>query len=167
MLLLIGLTLVNTEPGCSCLGYRIHVPMFFYVDKESVEYKAFNRFYNELITVLYDKSYLTHFIASGTISVHDVHHISDLPENDRAMHLLKYISAPLEYSEKQSFYKMLEIMKTHGNLYAMELAENIETFISEVDSATLHYTEGMYVNKMRILKLIIVLCTYAYRYSST
>ena len=68
--------------------------------------------------------------------------MSKLPDNDRAMRLLKNISAPLECGEKQSFYKMLEIMQTHGKHHAQQLAENIiavvtvrEIGTSEIDAA--------------------------------
>ena len=41
------------------------------------------------------------------------------------MHILEYISDSLDGGDKQSFYKMLEIMKGHGNSHAQNLAEEI------------------------------------------
>ena len=52
-----------------------------------------------------------------------------MADDDRATSLLKHISAPLECGEKQSFYKMLEIMQVHGNLHAQQLGENIKAFV--------------------------------------
>ena len=79
--------------------------------------------------MFHDKSYLPYFVPAGILLLNDVHHFSSLPDNDRAMCLLKNISAPLECGETQSFYKMLEIMYVHGNLHAQQLAESINKFV--------------------------------------
>ena len=80
----------------------------FNVEKQSlIEYEAFIQFYSELITVFHDKSYLVLFVPTKIISPSDVDHMYDLPDNKRAMCLLKNISASLECGEKQSFDKML------------------------------------------------------------
>ena len=52
-----------------------------------------------------------------------------LPDYERAMCLLKNISAPLECGEKLSFDKMLEIMEIHGKPYAQQLVENMKEFV--------------------------------------
>ena len=90
-----------------------------------MEYNAFIQFYAKLTTVFCDRNYLSHFVPAGIISPNDVHDMSNLSDNDRAMRLLKNILAPLECGENQSFYKMLEIMQTYGNLHAKQLAGNI------------------------------------------
>ena len=102
-----------------------------------MECNTFIQFYSKLTTVFHDKNYLAHFVTAGIISPNDVHDMSKLPDNDRAMSLLKNISGPLEYGEKQGFYKMLEIMQAHGNLFAQQLAGNINMLVRGVDPAVI------------------------------
>ena len=116
-----------------CVVPGILYSIFCYVDKDSVEYKAFANFYSKLTIVFSDKKYLAHFVSAGLISPNDVPHMSDLPDSDRTVHLLKNISAPLGCDEKQGFYKMLEIMEIHGNDHAQQLAQNIKAFVRGVD----------------------------------
>ena len=115
-----------------------------------MEYSAFIQFYDKLTVVFHDKNYLSHFVPAGIISPSDVHHMSTLPDNDRAMCLLKNISAPLECGENQSFYKMLEIMKTYGSLYVKQLAEDITLFLKGINPVAKNETtstaiEGMFM----------------------
>ena len=117
-----------------------------------MEYKAFINFYSKLTTVFHDKSYLAHFVSAGMISPNNVDDMSKLPNNDRAMVLLKNISASLEFGEKQSFYKMLEIMQARGNLLAQQLADHIKVFVRggnpavAMDTTVTTLTEGTYIN---------------------
>ena len=110
--------------------------MFVNVGRESVEYSAFIKFYSHLTSVFREKNYLTHFVTASIILPEDHHRISTLLDNDRAMDLLRHISAPLECGEKQCFYKMLEIMQTYGNLHGRQLAEKIKAFIRGVNPTT-------------------------------
>ena len=117
---------------CACvrLAIAIHFVFCFNVEKQPlIEYEAFIQFYNELITVFQDRSYLAHFVPTKIISPSDAHYMYSLPDYERAMCLLKNISAPLEYGEKQSFDKMLEIMRIHGKPYAQQLVGNMKEFI--------------------------------------
>ena len=124
----------------------------FYVEGKSVEYEAFTQFHNEFTKVLHDKSYIPHFVSARIISLNDVHHTSNLPDNERALYILKNISDPLESSEKQNFYTMLEVMKDHGNCDAQKLVEDIKTLIASKDyktestGATAASTEGIVVS---------------------
>ena len=106
-----------------------------------MEYEALIKFYNKLTAVFHDKNYLSHFVPAGIISLNDVHHMSNLPDSDRAMCLLKKISGSLEYSEKRNFYTMLDIMQGHGNLCAQQLAENMKAFIEGVEPVVIENTE--------------------------
>ena len=106
-----------------------------------MEYEALIKFYNKLTAVFHDKNYLSHFVPAGIISLNDVHHMSNLPDSDRAMCLLKKISGSLEYSEKRNFYTMLDIMQEHGNLCAQQLAENMKAFIEGVEPVVIENTE--------------------------
>lgn len=74
--------------------------------------------------------------------------MSNLPDDERAVHLLKNISAPLECGEKQNFYKMLEIMQTHGSSFAQQLAENIIAFIRGTNRDDAVPNEGKVFNCM-------------------
>ena len=133
----------------------VHLFCKLFVGKMLNEYEALTKFYNKLTAVFHDKSYLSHFVPAGIILVNDVHHMSDLPDNDRAICLLKNISTPLERNEKQNFYKMLEIMQEHGNLHAQQLADNMKAFVTGMDTlviikstkAVATSSEGIYKNK--------------------
>ena len=83
--------------------------------------------------MLHDKSFTPHFVSAKIISLNDVHHISNLPDNQRATRLLKSISGPLENSDIQNFYTMLEVMKDHGNPDAQKLVEDIKALIGRND----------------------------------
>ena len=99
-----------------------------------MEYEVFIQFYSKLITVFQDRNYLAHFVPCKIISPSDVHHMYNLPDTNRAVYLLKNISAPLECGEKQSFYSMLDVMVTHGNFHAQKLAENMKASVVELYS---------------------------------
>ena len=65
-----------------------------------------------------------------------------LSDIERAMCLLKNISAPLENGEKQNFYKMLEILQAHGNPQAQQLAEDIQASVRREDTVVKGKTTG-------------------------
>ena len=137
----------------SCLHlFPCKFSLYFYVGETSVEYNTFIQFYDKLTTVFHDKNYLSHFVPAGIISPNDVHHMSNLPDNDRATCLLKKISAPLECGEKQSFYKMLEIMRDHGNLFAKQLAENMSLFVRGVNPVVRNETSSIAIEGIHIYK---------------
>ena len=99
-------------------------------------------FYDKLVTVFHDKNYLFHFIPAGIVPQDDVLHMYSLSDIDRAMCLLNNVSAPLECGEKQNFYKMLEIMQTHGNVHTQELVEDIKASVREKDPLVKSKTTG-------------------------
>ena len=101
----------------------------FYVERKSIEYEAFFKFHNELNKVFHDKSYIPHFVSAKIVLLNDVHRLSDLPDNKRAVCVLKNISGPLEHSENQNFYRMLEVMQDYGNPCAQKLVEDIKALI--------------------------------------
>ena len=98
-----------------------------------MEYNAVIKFYSRLTTVFHDKSYLFHFVSAGIIPPDNASQINNLPDNERAICILKSISAPLECGEKQNFKKMLKIMQDHGNLYAQQLAKDVNTCVMGQD----------------------------------
>ena len=120
----------------------------------SVECEALIQFYNELLVVFCDKNYLAYFVSAKIFLPRDVCHMSKLSDNGIAVCILVKIFASLESAEKQSFYKMLEIMKEHGNLHAQQLAENMKAFIKGIEpvvvventKAVVTSVEGMYIN---------------------
>ena len=111
------------------------------VEKMSVEYEALIQFYSELTTVFHDKNYLAYFVSAKMFLPSDVHHMSALPDKDIAMCILNKISASLESAEKQSFYRMLEIMKEHGSHHAQQLAENMKAFVKRIEPVNVENTE--------------------------
>ena len=112
---------------------------FLNADKESVEYNLLINFYDKLSTVFHDKNYLFHFVLAGIVAQDDVVHMCSLSDIDRAMCLLSNVSAPLESGEKQNFYKMLEIVQTHGNV---QLVEDIKASVREKDPLVKSKTTG-------------------------
>ena len=67
-----------------------------------MEYKALIHFYSKLTVVFHDKNYLAHFVSAGIISPNNVDDVSKQSNNDRAMLLLKNISASLKFGEKKA-----------------------------------------------------------------
>ena len=99
-----------------------------------MEYEVFIKFYSKLTTIFHDKDYLPYLVTAGIISSDNVHYLSSLSARDRAMRLLEYISDSLKGGGKRCFYRMLDIMQTHGNLHAQDLAEDIKkAIVSGVD----------------------------------
>ena len=129
--------------------------VFVYTEKVLIEYESFVKFYSELTTVFCDKNYIPHFVPAKIISPNDVHSMSNLPDNDRAVCLLKSISNPLECGEYQNFYKMLEIMRDHGNLHVQQLAENIKAFIKGVGPVVISKGNGTVTILVKIYMHIV------------
>ena len=130
----------------------------FFVEGKSVEYEAFIQFHNEFTKVLHDKSYIPHLVSARIISLNDVHHMSNLPDNERAVCILKIISDPLESGENQNFYRMLEVIQDHGNCDAQKLVEDVKTLIASKDynirstEAAAAPTEGIVIFNRNSLK---------------
>lgn len=84
--------------------------------------------------------------------------MSNLPDNERAVCILKNISDPLECGENQNFYTMLEVMQDYGNCDAQKLVEDIKTLIASEDykiesiGAAAVSTEGIVVFNRNCLK---------------
>lgn len=131
----------------------------FYVEKKSVEYEAFIQFHNDLNKVLRDKSYIPHFVSAKVISLSDVHHTSNLPDNERALKILKKTSGLLECGENQNFYRILKVLQDHDNPYAQKLVEDIKVFIERKDPSTRNTgtaatpTKGSYVCLEIVLRI--------------
>ena len=111
-------------------------------DKESVEYNLLINFYGKLATMFHAKNYLFHFVSAGIVPPDSASQMDSLPDIDRAVCILTNISTPLECGEKQSFYKMLEIMQAHGNIHAQELAEDIKASVRVEDPVVKSKTTG-------------------------
>ena len=94
--------------------------------------------------MFYDTNYLSRFVPAGIILASDVDHITSLPGKDRAVCVLRNITASLECGNTQSFYKMLEIMQSYGTLHAKEVANDVLKWVSNVDPVV--PKEGTYVH---------------------
>ena len=124
------------------LKYTCSDCMFLNADKGSVEYNTLINFYGKLATEFHDINYLFHFIPAGIVPREDVLHMNSLSDIDRAMCLLNNVSAPFECGEKQNFYKMLEIMQTHGNVHTQQLVEDIKASVRGQDPVVKSKTIG-------------------------
>ena len=66
---------------------------------------------------------LPHFIPKGIIKIEDLDEIKAKPKlSDHVHQLLKYIEGPLRIRNAESFYALLDVMSTHGNLCTKKLA---------------------------------------------
>lgn len=141
----------------------MQITFCFNVERKSVEYEAFIQFHNELNKVLRDKSYVPHFVPTTIISLNDVHRMSTVSDNERAVCILKNISHPLECGDNQKFYRMLEVIHDHGNSHAQELVEDIKALIgskghdikSTETAAT--PTEGIVISNRNCFKEFILI----------
>ena len=127
---------------CTSLGHVIIIN----ADKDSVEYNTLINVYGKLATVFHDKNYLFHFVSAGIIPPDSASQMYTLSDVDRAVCILTNISTPLECGEKQSFYKMLEIMQAHGNINAQRLAEDIKVSVRGEDPVVKSKTTGTAVS---------------------
>ena len=90
-----------------------------------------------------------YFISARILSVSDQEEITALANpNDKALMLLKKISAPLESGFCKSFHNMLSVMRIYGNDDMKDLAQKI--------TALLPNKVGMYVMCMDHTLLIKV-----------
>lgn len=108
--------------------------LFLLPEEELLEKTVLIKFFSKLTTVFHDKDYLPHLVTARIVSTDNVHHLSSMSHRDRGMRVLEYVSDSLDGGHKECFYKMLEIMRNHGNSFAQNLAEEItKTIDSGVD----------------------------------
>ena len=100
--------------------------MYSHTGNELPENGVFIEHYSQLVTALSSADLSQHFVSSSVITIADHHKIrSQSDPQDKAVTLLKPIAVALETGYSPSFYKMLKIMKTHGNESVRALADKI------------------------------------------
>ena len=100
--------------------------MFSFTGDRIPEYYVFGSNYHDLITLLSNANLYGHFVSKDIITVEDHQNIFSISNaRDKAVTLLKPISAALKTGYPSSFYDMLDIMKTHGNQSVRAFAEKI------------------------------------------
>ena len=100
--------------------------MYSHAGNELPEKRVFTDYYSDLVTALSSADLSEHFVSSSVITIADHHTIcSHNDPHDKAVTLLKFIAAAVNTGYSPSFYKMLKIMKTHGNEVMRTLADKI------------------------------------------
>ena len=91
-----------------------------------MEHDVFINCYDEFVTVLSNTNLSPHFVSRSIISLTDDHSLR-LKTNptDKADILLKPVATALKIGNPDPFYKMLAIMKEHGNETEKKFANKI------------------------------------------
>ena len=102
----------------------------------SVEFNIFIEHYSKLVDIMEAKSILKYFIEEKVILPREAESITMTTSSKRAAELLLMkISAPLQAGFKDcsaNFNKLLNIIKQHGNIAAIELCIDIEKKLSKM-----------------------------------
>ena len=92
-----------------------------------LEHRVFTQHYGRL-TSLFHRSLLPHLIAEGVLLQADLEEIDSASTSEKKAHIvLMKITASLDARLTESFYKLLAIMKSHGNRDLQELASLMKT----------------------------------------
>ena len=111
-------------------AYTYYVIILFTVEDVIPEFKVFQQHYNGLSKMLFNTNLTPHLIQEGVIVVMDQDELNAIPTNaGKAAFVLLKVASALETGEAGSFYKILEIMKCHGNRDAQQLCTDIENEI--------------------------------------
>jgi len=123
--------------------------LFLYVGK-TPEYYIFKKQYDTLIDTLKQTDLYRYFVSEDIITISDHEEISSesIPTKKIEIFLMK-ISFPLEAGHTESFYRMLTVMTTRGNLAVKELAESIKESVKShygniIICMSLLYTKAKY-----------------------
>jgi len=110
----------------------------------SFELTLFQEYYTKLCHTITDIEDLVYrFVQERIISGNEADEIID-NQNDnteKVKNLLRHISGPLEVSDNQGFYIMLEIMKNHGALATSNLAEEIKSRLIRESNLLYNYID--------------------------
>ena len=121
--------LISSTAVCNFLCIHIH-NVFTVVDVP--ELKAFRQHYSGLTRMLFNTNLTPHLIQEGVIALLDQDELNAIPTSvGKASFVLPKVSSALETGETGSFYKILEIMKYHGNHAAQQLSDTIASGIPE------------------------------------
>ena len=108
------------------------IAILFTVEDAIPELAVFQRHFNGLTRILFNTNLTPHLIAEGVIALADQEELNAKPTSSgKASFVLPKISSALAAGETGSFYKMLDIMKCHGNHDAQQLSTTITNELPE------------------------------------
>ena len=105
--------------------------------EEYIEEKVFTDNYATLTKVLSVHTLIPHFIARRVITVDDASLIESYNrESEKIMKLLEYIAQHLKAGHTNSFYQLLDVMKTRCTISAEMLAIEMESSVVKLSKGT-------------------------------
>ena len=94
------------------------------------ELEIFRQHYSGLTTMLFNTNLTPYLIQEGVIALTDQEELNAIATSSgKAAFVLPKITSALKTDNTESFYKILEIMKCHGNHAAQQLSDTIASEI--------------------------------------
>lgn len=124
--------IVNVAEHSILLCILVHIFIIEkYVAVPAPEFEVFKKHYNDLTKMLFCTNLTPHMIQEGVILPLDQEEIKAVTTSSgKAEIVLQKVSFALEAGISESFYRILEIMKSFGNHDAQQLSITIEHEIS-------------------------------------
>ena len=114
---------------------HIDLTFIYILSGQCPEETVFTENYSKLTEVLNVHTLIPHFITERVITVDDASDIKSCNrESEKIMKLLDYIARPLKAGYTESFYIMLDVMKTHCTIAVEALANNMESSLQTTSS---------------------------------
>ena len=121
-----------------------------------VECRVLTNHYYQLTNMLFQTNLIPHLVKEEIILPLDEEELSSISTSTKkAQFVLQKISAALQSGFSQSYYKLLNIMKSHGNCDLKQLAAMME---SEDAKSSTTSNAGLYIHQL------IHACTAYYRH---
>ena len=97
-----------------------------------VECRIFRNHYDQLTNLLFQTNLTPHLVKEEIVLSSDEEELSYISTSaKKAQFILQKISASLQSGFSQSYYKLLNIMKSHGNNDVKQLAAMMESEMAE------------------------------------
>ena len=107
----------------------MYIVCIFAVDVPELE--VFRQHYSGLTTTLFNTNLTPHLIEEGVIALTDQEELNAIATSSgKSSFVLPKVTSALKAGETESFYKILEIMKYHGNHAAQQLSDTIASEIA-------------------------------------
>ena len=122
---------------CKYIFLMVLLYILFTVEDAIPELAVFKRHFNGLTKILFSTNLTPHLIQEGVIALADQEELDAKPTSSgKAAFVLPKVSSALAAGETGSFYRMLEVMKCHGNHDAQQLSNAIASELSEPHGGT-------------------------------
>ena len=106
---------MHIHTSYNCIGMKTSYLLIPYIGS-SVEKEVFNSFYDKLVNILRVMNIYDHLVTKGILTTGDIEEIIHEPRSKlKASFVLQKIDSSLEAGITDSFYKLLEVMKTSLN----------------------------------------------------